>query len=189
MSYIFIDESGDLGTKKSSSKYFVMAAIKVDDPKKLDRIISKTKKSLRKNIIANEIKGSKLPKEIKIAILNRLDNIDYDVFIIIFEKIYRYKVTQGYDNKKLYDILSAELAKTIHIDAPTEIYIDKSKNKPFEIIDFNKMFLENLNNCKNYPIKVNHANSMNFKGLQMADLISWATFQSEKKIIQSSLIW
>ena len=39
MSYIFIDESGDLGTKKLSSRYFVMAAIKVDDPKKLDRII------------------------------------------------------------------------------------------------------------------------------------------------------
>ena len=45
MSYIFIDESGDLGTKKLSSRYFVMAAIKVDDPKKLDRIITKTKKS------------------------------------------------------------------------------------------------------------------------------------------------
>lgn len=75
----------------------------------------------------------------------------------------------GYDNKKLYDILSAELAKEINIDGPTEIYIDKSKNKPFEIIDFNKMFLENLNNCKNYPIKLIHANSMNFKGLQIAD--------------------
>ena len=119
-----------------------------------------------------------MPKEIKFALFNRLNNIDYEVFIIIFEKIYRYKVPMGYDNKKLYDILSAELAKEINIDGPTEIYIDKSKNKPFEIIDFNKMFLENLNNCKNYPIKLNHANSMNFKGLQIADLISWATFQS-----------
>lgn len=181
MSYIFIDESGDLGTKKLSSRYFVMAAIKVDDPKKLDRIITKTKKSLRKKIITNEIKGSKLPKEIKFALFNRLDNIDYEVFIIIFEKIYRYKVPSGYDNKKLYDILSAELAKTINIVGPTEIYIDKSKNKPFEIIDFNKMFLENLNNCKNYPIKLIHANSMNFKGLQIADLISWAIFQSVEK--------
>ena len=147
MSYIFIDESGDLGTKKLSSRYFVIAA-------------SKTKKSLRKKIITNEIKGSKLPKEIKFALFNRLNNIDYEVFIIIFEKIYRYKVPSGYDNKKLYDILSAELAKEINIDGPTEIYIDKSKNKPFE------------------TIKLNHANSMNFKGLQIADLISWATFQS-----------
>ena len=33
MYYIFIDESGDLGTKKSSSNYFVMAGIKVDEHK------------------------------------------------------------------------------------------------------------------------------------------------------------
>lgn len=140
MSYIFIDESGDLGTKKLSSRYFVMAAIKVDDPKKLDRIITKTKKSLRKKIITNEIKGSKLPKEIKFALFNRLDNIDYEVFIIIFEKIYRYKVPSGYDNKKLYDILSAELAKTINIVGPTEIYIDKSKNKPLKLLILIKCF-------------------------------------------------
>ena len=41
MYYIFIDESGDLGTKKSSSNYFVMAGIKVDEHKKLDRIIAR----------------------------------------------------------------------------------------------------------------------------------------------------
>ncbi|MDO5821341.1 MAG: hypothetical protein Q4Q32_05940, partial [Methanobrevibacter sp.] len=88
----------------------------------------------------NEIKGSKLPKEIKFALFNRLDNIDYEVFIIIFEKIYRYKVPMGYDNKKLYDILSAELAKEINIDGPTEIYIDKSKNKPLKLLILIKCF-------------------------------------------------
>ena len=65
MSCIFIDESGDLGTKKLSSRYFVMAAIKVDDPKKLDRIITKTKKSLRKKIITNEIKEEEFAEHLK----------------------------------------------------------------------------------------------------------------------------
>ena len=36
MAYIYIDESGDLG---SNSKHFVMAAIIVEDNVKLDRII------------------------------------------------------------------------------------------------------------------------------------------------------
>ncbi len=39
MSYIYIDESGDLGTKQGSSKHFIMAAIKVEDSKKLDKSI------------------------------------------------------------------------------------------------------------------------------------------------------
>lgn len=33
MKYIYIDESGDLGDKYSSSKYFVIGEIIVDNPK------------------------------------------------------------------------------------------------------------------------------------------------------------
>lgn len=39
MSYIFIDESGDLGDK--GSKYFVLAAILVEDKKVLEKLIKK----------------------------------------------------------------------------------------------------------------------------------------------------
>lgn len=41
MDYIYIDESGDLG---SDSDYLIMAAIIVDDSAKLDRIINKIRK-------------------------------------------------------------------------------------------------------------------------------------------------
>jgi hypothetical protein len=34
MKYIYIDESGDLGSKKSSSGYFVLAGVMVSKPKK-----------------------------------------------------------------------------------------------------------------------------------------------------------
>lgn len=181
MSYVFIDESGDLGTKKSSSNYFIMAGIKVDEHKKLDRIISKTRNSTRKNTISNEIKGNNLPKYIKIKILKRLENIDYEVFIIVFEKINRYKISSGYNNNELYDELASELAKLINIDNSTFIFIDKSKNKHEEIIDFNKKFLNNLNNPKKYPVSLKHVDSVNFKGLQVVDLISWAVFQNFEK--------
>ncbi len=33
MKYVYIDESGDLGSKNSSSNYFVFAGIMVDKPK------------------------------------------------------------------------------------------------------------------------------------------------------------
>lgn len=59
--------------------------------------------------------------------------------------------------------------------------IDKCKNKEEEMINFNNTFISNLNNSKNYPIHIKHANSMNYKGLQMADLISWSIFQCVEK--------
>lgn len=178
MSYIYIDESGDLGTKKASSRYFVMAAIKVEDSKKLEKIIKKTRRDFKKKMLtSNEVKGGNLPYELKIKILEKLKNIDYEVFIIVFDKENRFKIGYG-DNKKAYDILASRLAKLINIDKPTFIFIDKSKNKQEEIDNFNELFLNNLNNIKKQPIKIEHADSMHYKGLQMADLISWTTFQN-----------
>ena len=181
MSYIYIDESGDLGTKHGSSKYFIMAAIKVEDSKKLEKIIKKTRRDFKKKMLtSNEVKGGNLPYELKIKILEKLKNIDYEVFIIVFDKENRYKIGYG-DNKKAYDILASRLAKLINIDKPTFIFIDKSKNKQEEIDSFNELFLDNLNNIKKQPITIEHADSMHYKGLQMADLISWSSFQAVRR--------
>ena len=178
MSYIYIDESGDLGTKKASSKYFVMAAVKVENSKKLENIIKKTRRDFKKKMLtSNEVKGGNLPYGLKIKILEKLKNMDYEVFIIVFDKENRYKIGYG-DNKKAYDILASRLAKLINIDKPTFIFIDKSKNKQEEIDNFNEFFLNNLNNIKKQPITIEHADSMHYKGLQMAYLISWSTFQN-----------
>ena len=61
------------------------------------------------------------------------------------------------------------------------IYIDKSKNKESDINIFNKIFLDKLNNFKGFHVKINHVNSVNYKGLQVIDLIVWSVFQSVEK--------
>ncbi len=60
--YIYIDESGELGNK---SKYFVIGFIAIDDPKKISRIISKTKQKYKKQLgNFQEIKGNKTKNHI-----------------------------------------------------------------------------------------------------------------------------
>ena len=34
-----------------------------------------------------------------------------------------------------------------------------------------------LNNVENHPVSIMHGDSINYKGLQIADLISWSVFQ------------
>ena len=48
MMYIFLDESGDLGFSKRSSKWFLFTMVVIDDPKKLERVIKKVRKTLNK---------------------------------------------------------------------------------------------------------------------------------------------
>ena len=38
-----------------------------------------------------------------------------------------------------------------------------------------------MNNPKKYPVSLKHVDSVNFKGLQVVDLISWAVFQNFEK--------
>lgn len=105
MKYVYIDESGDLGSKEFSSKYFVFAGVMVDNPKKLNNLINNTYRKYKKIRKMNEIKGTHTPDEVIVDILKRLNNIDYHVFIVVFDKQNRYKINQGYDVNQLYDVL------------------------------------------------------------------------------------
>ena len=177
MEYIYIDESGDLG--KGGSKYFIIAGIMVNDYRNLDRLITKSRRNNKKRIgKSNEIKGTTIPHEIKKKILKRLNKIDYQSFIIVFNKRDRYKINYKNDNHLLYDILSSELAKLINISSSTEVYVDRTRRNKQKIANYNEKFKKNLNNPKNHPISIKHVDSLKYKGVQIADLISWSAYQS-----------
>ncbi|SDA45722.1 DUF3800 domain-containing protein [Methanobrevibacter millerae] len=179
MKYIYIDESGDLGEKYSSSKFFVIGAIIVNNPKNLNRIIKDARKKYN-NIIGRdlEIKGNKTNRYVIKKILEKINNIEYQVLAIFLDKQNLNKIPNFYNHHLLYDTLASKLSEKIIITSPTTVIIDRSKSKHEDIRIFNERFLSSLNNPNNYQININHANSIKEKGLQTADLIAWSVFQS-----------
>lgn len=178
MDYIYIDESGDLG---EDSKYFIISAIISSNKTDLERIINKINRIFKKQLRnSNEIKGNNTPNYIIKKILKRLENIDYEAVIIVFNKENKDKIKYS-NNNELYDIIASELAKMITIKQKTSIIIDKSKTKHSDIKLFDKHFIENLNNNLNFPIEISHLSSTNSKGLQIIDIISWSYFQNYEK--------
>lgn len=178
MDYIYIDESGDLG---KDSKYFIISAIISSNKTDLERIINKINRIFKKQLRnSNEIKGNNTPNYIIKKILKRLENIDYEAMIIVFNKENKHKIKYS-NNNELYDIIASELAKMITIKKKTSIIIDKSKTKHSDIKLFDKYFIENLNNNLNFPIEISHLSSTNSKGLQIIDIISWSYFQNYEK--------
>ncbi len=176
MDYIYIDESGDLGEK--GSDFFVMAAIKVKDSRTLERLINKTRRRYKKEIgKSNEIKGTTTPSKVKKSILKRLNNINSEIYIIIFDKTNKYKIDYKDDNNKLYDILSSELIKLIKINNTTEIIIDRTKTDREKIDNYNSFLIKNLLNPLKQKIIIKQVDSLKYKGIQIADIISWSTYQ------------
>ena len=181
MKYIYIDESGDLGDSCSSSKYFVIAAVVVDDPKKLTKIIKKTKKNNIKSIHNYpELKGSKSDKYLIKKVLGKINNMDYEAYAIFLDKRNLHKVPNFYNHHMLYDELASQLAQKIKITSPTCIIVDKSKFKLEHIYHFNDLFSSRLDNADNHPVSIIHGDSINYKGLQIADIIAWSIFKSRE---------
>lgn len=179
MKYIYIDESGDLGDNYLGSRYFVVGAIIVDDPKNLNRIIKDARNKYR-NIIGRdlEVKGNKTNRDVIKKILGKVNNIDYHVVAIFLDKQNLHNIPGFYNYNVLYDSLASKLAEKITITSPTTVIVDKSKSKHEEILNFNERFSSSLDNANGYLVNINHVDSFKYKGLQIADLIAWSVFQS-----------
>ena len=145
---MYIDESGDLGFNKRSSRFIVVSALVVEDPTDLDRIIknmrrNKFRKELKK---MEELKAYKLYNKIIVYMLKKLNSVPgAKVFHIILEKKKVFSKYLKGDKHKLYNFIAGKLAKNILMnDMDIEIKIDKSKGSILLQKDFNDYFKKML---------------------------------------------
>jgi len=96
MKYIFLDESGELGFKALSSKYFIITLLSCDEGElySLRRIIKKVREKIVKKKVKRfpEIKGNNSSDEIRKEVLQRFMKTNSEIFVIILEKakVYEY---------------------------------------------------------------------------------------------------
>ena len=179
-SYVYIDESGDLGLH--GSKYMILAALIVEDSQNLDRIIKNMRRNKFKKELKDisEIKANKSSDKVIIYMLSKLNEIkNVKVLYVVLEKK---KLISEYlkNNKdKLYNYVAGKLAKQLVMDgAHIEIRVDRMQGKQLLQKEFNNYFTECLKE-KSSPAKITieHSYSHNFSGLQFADILAWACFQ------------
>ena len=180
--YMYIDESGDLGTKQASTKFLILSALMVNNPQELDRVIknmrrNKFKKELKK---ANEIKANSSSPEVILYMLRKLNGVSgAKVYHIILDKSKLYSNYLKEEKHKLYNFIAGKLAKNISFDdCKLEIRIDKSKGNLFLQEDFNGYFKKKLEEGSLYTTcTIEHSYSHSWSGLQFADILAWSCFQ------------
>ncbi len=182
MLHIYIDESGDLGLSEKSSRVLVISSIMVNDPKPLDRIITNARRNkFRKELqTATEIKANKSSPELRRYLIEKLNDVkDIQGIHCILDKRKLYSEFLKNDKNKLYNYVAGPIASAINVNLDiVDVRIDKSKGKYILREDFNSYFERRLRMGSNIlKVEFHHSYSQNFSGIQIADVMSWATYQ------------
>ncbi|MBI2007412.1 MAG: DUF3800 domain-containing protein [Candidatus Blackburnbacteria bacterium] len=191
VSYIFLDESGDLGfgPTKKNSKYFVITALFTEDKRPIEKVVKKIHTGLRKKV--KKLSGGVLhchkEKPITRKRLLRLLNKKKCLIMTIY-----------LNKAKVYTRLQEE--KHILYNYVVNILLDRIMNKKFvnpksgvnliaERRETNKFLNDNFKNYLNEQVKNVHKLELKVeirtpseeKALQAVDFASWAIFRKYER--------
>jgi len=183
MKYIFLDESGELGFKSVSSKYFIITLLSCDEEEiySIRRIIKRVREKIIKKKLKKypELKGNNSTDKIREEILNRFAKTNSEIFVIILEKS---KVLEYLKDKKnkLYNYISNLILNECSLDnSHVCLVVDKSKTNRSLREDFDNYIRRSLNNKnKLCNLTIKHENSQKEGCLQVLDFVSWAIFRN-----------
>ncbi|MEF3691751.1 MAG: DUF3800 domain-containing protein [Candidatus Moraniibacteriota bacterium] len=188
MAYIFLDESGDLGFKPTSSKWFLFTIVLTNDHKKIEKVIKSIRKGLKKKFKLKELHAYHSDAVTKHRMLRKLSELDdFKVMCIILNKK---KVYIDLQNQKNYlynytaNILLDRLhnKKLIKTEEPISLYIDQKDTSKFIRENFEKYLKDNLvKRGNNGKIEIRIKPSHTEKCLQAVDFVSWAIFRKYEK--------
>jgi len=152
----------------------------VGEPKPLDKIIKRTRRRFKKELRgASELKANKSSDEIRKHMLKQVNTLkNAGVFFIVLEKRMLVSDYLRSNKHKLYNYVAGRLAGYLPIGgSELHIQIDRSKGRQVLEQDFNDYFLSRLRQGSESRITIQHSDSQNWAGLQMADFLAWACFQ------------
>jgi len=188
MAYIFLDESGDLGFKKTSSKWFLFTIAMVSDPRSLERIVKKVWRPLKKkHKRLGELHAYHANDITRRRMLKGLSEVpDLRVLCIILNKEKVYVELQNQKNY-LYNYTANILLDRLHTKEilsakdHIELYTDRKDTKKYLRENFTQYLTNSMQRRRDGTFGVTLHTSHENRSLQAVDFISWAIFRKYEK--------
>lgn len=189
MSYIFLDESGDLGfnfEKKKTSKYFIITFLFTNDKNALEKMVKKIFKGFSKKEVCSHTgilhAYKELPKT-RQKLLTLFKNGKCGNIITIYlnkKKVY----TKLQDEKHvLYNYVTNILLdrvctkKLIPTNQKIKIIASRRETNKFLNQNFSNYLKNQANNNHKLDVEILIKTPCNEKGLQVVDMACWAIFR------------
>ncbi|OGH67864.1 MAG: hypothetical protein A3C15_00710 [Candidatus Magasanikbacteria bacterium RIFCSPHIGHO2_02_FULL_50_9b] len=182
--YIFLDESGDLGfdfSKRKTSRFFIVAIILTHDRRLIQQAVKKIHKELVRAYRSNPnvLHATSERPKVVLQFLKLLSKIDCKIFVMSIDKL---KFGLQTVPKELYTMLVLHILQNLCATTRfgtkdvVEIYASRRDTNKFMIAHFlNAITLRIRGHDKRFVMSVR--NPSDEKGLQAADFVSWAVFQ------------
>lgn len=155
--HVFIDESGDLGSK--GSRFFILIALMINDEKECTQILKRARNKKMKKTLSRipELKGCNSNERIRKFVFSKISKLKCK---IIYLAIKKRKIES---QKQLYVKLLTRLITEVSLQNP----------EPLQVTLDRTSLLQGLSFIKNRKI----LDSQNSTGLQIADFVAWALFR------------
>ena len=188
MVYLYIDESGDLGFSKKSSKWFLFTLVVTNEPRKLEKIIKRIRKTLKKKHKHefSELHAYHADGVTRTRVLKSLAETDIFVVTTILNKK---KVHVDLQNQKNYlynytaNIILDRLTnrKLINKEQHISLVVDRKDTKKNLRDNFISYITDAMHKRGHKNFKMSLIASQEGKELQAVDFISWAIFRKYEK--------
>ena len=184
--FVFVDESGDLGFGRGSSRHITVAAVIVEENFQLERIPQKLRRRrLKKSLLRKpELKFHNSNPYIRRAVLKRIVALgDARIVSVTVDKANAKEEDKSH-REEIYMRASCELvhevAKLVRVrDELTIIFDARPCNRDFGVGFDGRIRAQTINGFRDVSrippeVRVRRLNSMNSRGLQVADYVAGA---------------
>lgn len=208
MTHIFLDESGDLGFKETSSRWFLFTIAITEKRRALEKVVTRARRALlkkQKNI--SELHAYHASETTRNRVLRGLAEIDdLKVFCVILNKQKVYVDLQNQKNY-LYNYTANILLDRLHsrsivdLREPLHLCVDRKDTNKNIRQNFEQYLERSLQEKRLGKISMESKASYSDKSLQAVDFLSWAIFRKYErgdyeyyeiirdKIIEESLLF
>lgn len=204
MHYLFIDESGELGTNPKSSEFFLITALCTENLKALEKRIWKEKAKLINagwprdiEIKGTSVWGSPYNARIPTTISDKREDVMCGILQSICAgpnkvhySIAKKKHLSSHIMRAEYGIAYNWLCGSLlcrayhkHFAGDLEIVVDQRSKETHSKMKFDGYIETKLvGDCKHeLALTISHAESHDIAGLQAVDFLSWALFRKYEK--------
>lgn len=185
MTYLFLDESGDLGFKYASTRYFMISFVLTDDRRGLEKMVkrifrgfSKTEKKSHGGVLHAYSETPQTRKKL-LALFHA--HTQSRVFVICVDKE---KVSADLRDKKhtFYNFIVSTLLKRLYAKniLPTDkrVCLIASRRETNKLLNENFItYLKRQTKRYNADLQITIRKQDEEKALQVTDIVSWAVFR------------